>query len=98
MKKIILSTGILFLTLASFAGTKSTNIINETKSKRNVAISSYSWLMEAVRMTATYVSSCGVTWNCVSHGATEGEAVSRMYSLTQSCDAACGTNTTLIVQ
>jgi hypothetical protein len=50
-----------------------------------------------VRMTATYISSCGVSWSCVSHGSSEGEAALRMSNLCNACDAACGTSTTQII-
>lgn len=49
------------------------------------------------RVTGTFVSSCGVTWSVIAHGATMGEAFQRLSALESACDAACGTKTTQII-
>jgi hypothetical protein len=95
MKKLFLSTCLALFSIGAFASSR----INPTVKSLNATESINLNLLAVaqVKATASFTSTCGVSWSLVSYGSTLGGAMNGLYNLEVACNAACGTNTKLIV-
>ncbi|WP_295795206.1 hypothetical protein [Mucilaginibacter sp.] len=83
MKKLFLAAGLALISASTFASSSVNSKLIEKDNSLKVAF------VMSVKATATYVSSCGVSWSLVAYGNTTGQAVDGLSRLASACDAAC---------